>query len=72
MLLFGGDNKALTKLVLQMNFWGHSAPEASEENVTIGHENTGVVVDMGSAVRGFKIGDKVGCLGCSYACCEKL
>jgi D-arabinose 1-dehydrogenase-like Zn-dependent alcohol dehydrogenase len=53
-----------------MNFWGHSAPEASEQNVTIGHENTGVVVDMGSAVRGFKVGDKVGCLGCSYACCE--
>lgn len=54
-----------------MNFWGHSAPATTEENVTIGHENTGIVVDMGKDVKGFKIGDKVGCLGCSYACCEQ-
>lgn len=40
-----------------------------EENVTIGHENTGIVVAMGNNVKGFKIADKVGCLGCSYACC---
>lgn len=39
------------------------------EKVTIGHENTGIVTAMGSKVTGFMVGDKVGCLGCSYACC---
>ncbi|RDW76939.1 hypothetical protein BP6252_04992 [Coleophoma cylindrospora] len=53
-----------------MNFWGHSAPEMIEDDVTIGHENTGIVTAMGKGVTGFKIGDKVGCLGCSYACYE--
>lgn len=39
------------------------------EKVTIGHENTGTVAAIGRNVTGFKIGDPVGCLGCSYACC---
>lgn len=39
------------------------------EKVTIGHENTGTVAAIGKNVTGFKVGDPVGCLGCSYACC---
>ncbi|KAG7112752.1 Alcohol dehydrogenase 1 like protein [Verticillium longisporum] len=38
--------------------------------MTIGHENTGTIVAMGKNFRGFEIGDKVGCLGCSSACYE--
>ncbi|KAM5352824.1 hypothetical protein ACJ41O_005546 [Fusarium nematophilum] len=55
-----------------MLFWGHTAEEPPNDTVTIGHENTGYVVGMGKDVTGFKIGDPVGCLGCSYACydCE--
>lgn len=53
-----------------MLFWGHTAEKPPMEKVTLGHENTGVVVAIGSNVKGFKVGDKVGCLGCSYACCE--
>ncbi|KAL4897835.1 GroES-like protein [Aspergillus ambiguus] len=53
-----------------MLFWGHTAEKPPMDKVTIGHENTGVVVAVGSKVQGFKIGDKVGCLGCSYACYE--
>lgn len=40
------------------------------DKVTIGHENTGFVTAIGSNVQGFKVGDVVGCLGCSYACCK--
>ncbi|KAL3457228.1 chaperonin 10-like protein [Aspergillus heterothallicus] len=55
-----------------MLFWGHTAEKPPMEKVTIGHENTGIVAAVGSKVHGFKVGDKVGCLGCSYACydCE--
>jgi threonine dehydrogenase-like Zn-dependent dehydrogenase len=53
-----------------MLFWDGTAEPATTEDVTIGHENTGVVVDIGKGTEGFKVGDKVGCLGCSYACCE--
>ncbi|KAH7371127.1 chaperonin 10-like protein [Pyrenochaeta sp. MPI-SDFR-AT-0127] len=55
-----------------MLFWDHTSEKPESENVTIGHENTGYVVAMGKDVNGFKIGDRVGCLGCSYACydCE--
>ncbi len=52
-----------------MLFWGHTAEKPPMEKVTIGHENTGIVTAMGSKVTGFMVGDKVGCLGCSYACC---
>ena len=55
---------------IKMLFWGHTAETPPMEKVTIGHENTGTVVAMGSQVKGFQIGDPVGCLGCSYACCE--
>ncbi|GME50681.1 chaperonin 10-like protein [Neofusicoccum parvum] len=51
-----------------MLFWGHTAEKPSGNTVTIGHENTGEVVAVGKDAKGFKIGDKVGCLGCSYAC----
>lgn len=57
-------------LILQMLFWGHTAEEPPEDKMTIGHENTGFVVAMGKDVTGYKIGDPVGCLGSSYACCE--
>ena len=53
-----------------MLFWGHTAEKPPTDKITIGHENTGTVVAMGKNVTGFKIGDKVGCLGCSSACCE--
>ncbi|KAL1619750.1 hypothetical protein SLS56_009951 [Neofusicoccum ribis] len=53
-----------------MLFWGHTAERPSENTVTIGHENTGEVVAVGKDAKGFKVGDKVGCLGCSYACYE--
>ncbi|OBT74444.1 hypothetical protein VF21_06608 [Pseudogymnoascus sp. 05NY08] len=55
-----------------MLFWDSTAEPATTEDVTIGHENTGVVVEVGSKTTGFSVGDKVGCLGCSYACykCE--
>ncbi|KAJ5753583.1 uncharacterized protein N7511_007736 [Penicillium nucicola] len=53
-----------------MLFWGHTAEKPPMEKVTIGHENTGTVVAVGRNVTGFKIGDLVGCLGCSYACYE--
>ncbi|KAK4869548.1 hypothetical protein LT330_005930 [Penicillium expansum] len=55
-----------------MLFWGHTAEKPPMEKVTIGHENTGTVAAIGRNVTGFKIGDPVGCLGCSYACydCE--
>ncbi|OJJ08265.1 hypothetical protein ASPVEDRAFT_89494 [Aspergillus versicolor CBS 583.65] len=55
-----------------MLFWGHTAEKPPMDKVTLGHENTGIVTAMGSKVTGFKVGDKVGCLGCSYACydCE--
>lgn len=52
-----------------MLFWGHTAEKPPMEKVTIGHENTGTVAAIGRNVTGFKIGDPVGCLGCSYACC---
>lgn len=42
------------------------------DKVTLGHENAGIVVALGSRVEGFKVGDRVGCLGCSYACCACL
>ena len=38
------------------------------EKVTIGHENTGTVVAIGSQVKWFQVSDPVGCLGCSYVC----
>lgn len=53
-----------------MLFWGHTAEKPLMDKVTIGHENTGCVAAIGSNVQGFQIGDIVGCLGCSYACCE--
>lgn len=52
-----------------MLFWGHTAEKPPMEKVTIGHENTGRVAAIGKNVTGFKVGDPVGCLGCSYACC---
>lgn len=55
-----------------MLFWGHTAEKPPGNTVTIGHENTGTVVAMGKNVTGFRVGDKVGCLGCSYACCKLL
>lgn len=55
-----------------MLFWDGTAEPATTESVTIGHENTGIVVELGSETTGFKVGDKVGCLGCSYACCKRL
>ncbi|KAL4876848.1 chaperonin 10-like protein [Aspergillus karnatakaensis] len=71
------DNEILIKNVCAslchsdlMLFWGHTAEKPPMEKVTIGHENTGIVVSIGSKVSGFKVGDKVGCLGCSYACYE--
>ncbi|KAI1046849.1 hypothetical protein LB505_009713 [Fusarium chuoi] len=51
-----------------MLFWGHTGEEPLTDRTTIGHENTGYVVGIGKDVEGFKIGDLVGCLGCSYAC----
>ncbi|KAJ5417041.1 uncharacterized protein N7487_000591 [Penicillium crustosum] len=51
-----------------MLFWGHTAEKPPMEKVTIGHENTGTVAAIGRNVTGFKVGDPVGCLGCSYAC----
>lgn len=60
----------IANFFLEMLFWGHTAEKPPMEKVTIGHENTGVVVGMGAKVEGFKIGDHVGCLGCSYACCK--
>lgn len=53
-----------------MLFWGHTAEEPPTDRMTIGHENTGYVVAMGEEVKGFNIGDPVGCLNCSYACCK--
>ncbi|ORY69036.1 chaperonin 10-like protein [Pseudomassariella vexata] len=53
-----------------MLFWGHTAEEPPTDTITIGHENTGFVVALGKDVKNFKIGDPVGCLGCSYACYE--
>ncbi|KAJ5698171.1 hypothetical protein N7462_000176 [Penicillium macrosclerotiorum] len=53
-----------------MLFWGHTAEKPPMDKVTIGHENTGTVTAIGSNVQGFKMGDIVGCLGCSYACYE--
>lgn len=53
-----------------MLFWDGTKEEATSENVTVGHENTGIVVEVGKNVKGFSVGDKVGCLGCSYACCK--
>ncbi|KAJ5378263.1 Polyketide synthase enoylreductase [Penicillium cataractarum] len=53
-----------------MLFWGHTAEKPPTDKVTLGHENTGIVAAMGSKVEGFKVGDRVGCLGCSYACYE--
>ncbi|OYT31872.1 MAG: hypothetical protein B6U94_01580 [Thermofilum sp. ex4484_79] len=34
---------------------------------TLGYSNSGVVVSLGSNVRGFKIGDRVACMGSGYA-----
>lgn len=56
--------------ISQMLFWGHTAEKPPMDKVTIGHENTGFVTAIGSNVQGFKVGDVVGCLGCSYACCK--
>jgi D-arabinose 1-dehydrogenase-like Zn-dependent alcohol dehydrogenase len=53
-----------------MLFWGHTAEKPPTDRMTIGHENTGFVVARGKNVKGFDIGDPVGCLGCSYACCK--
>jgi D-arabinose 1-dehydrogenase-like Zn-dependent alcohol dehydrogenase len=53
-----------------MLFWDHTSEKPESDTVTIGHENTGYIVAMGKDVKGFKLGDKVGCLGCSYACCK--
>jgi threonine dehydrogenase-like Zn-dependent dehydrogenase len=53
-----------------MLFWGHTAETPPKSRITIGHENTGEVVALGKSVTGFSVGDKVGCLGCSYACCK--
>ncbi|KPM43010.1 hypothetical protein AK830_g3530 [Neonectria ditissima] len=53
-----------------MLFWGHTAEVPPTDRMTIGHENTGHVVALGANVKNFKIGDPVGCLGCSYACYE--
>ncbi|KAH6723461.1 chaperonin 10-like protein [Leptodontidium sp. MPI-SDFR-AT-0119] len=73
------DNEILIKNVCAslchsdlMLFWDGTKEEATSENVTVGHENTGIVVEVGKNVKGFSVGDKVGCLGCSYACytCE--
>lgn len=55
-----------------MLFWDGTAEPATAEDVTIGHENAGIVVQVGKGTKGFKVGDKVGCLGCSYACCKLL
>lgn len=55
-----------------MLFWGHTAEEPPEDRMTIGHENTGFVVAKGKNVTGIQIGDAVGCLGCSFACCESI
>lgn len=52
-----------------MLFWGHTAEEPPEDRMTIGHENTGFVVAKGKNVSNIDIGDEVGCLGCSFACC---
>lgn len=54
----------------QMLFWGHTAEKSPAEKVTDGHENIGLVAEVDPKVREFRIGDKVGCLGCSYACCR--
>ncbi|KIV98710.1 uncharacterized protein PV09_09537, partial [Verruconis gallopava] len=53
-----------------MLFWGHTAEKPPTDTITIGHENTGHVVAVGKNVKNMKIGDPVGCLGCSYACYE--
>lgn len=55
-----------------MLFWGHTAEEPPEDRMTIGHENTGFVVAKGKNVTGIQIGDAVGCLGCSFACCASI
>ncbi|KAJ5339169.1 hypothetical protein N7452_005897 [Penicillium brevicompactum] len=72
-----GENDILIKNVCAslchsdlMLFWGHTAEKPPMEKVTIGHENTGLVAAVGKNVTGFKVGDPVGCLGCSYACYE--
>ncbi|KAK5141839.1 hypothetical protein LTR04_002444 [Oleoguttula sp. CCFEE 6159] len=43
-------------------------PAVSDEPVTIGHEATGQVVSVGSAVQGFKKGDFVGFINAYHAC----
>lgn len=53
-----------------MLFWNHTAEKPESDRITLGHENTGHVVAKGKMVKGFEIGDPVGCLGCSYACCK--
>ncbi|KAL6407695.1 putative alcohol dehydrogenase protein [Ilyonectria robusta] len=72
-----GDNEILIKTRCAslchsdlMLFWGHTAEVPPTDRITIGHENTGHVVAHGKDVKNFKIGDPVGCLGCSYACYE--
>ncbi|KAF2014073.1 GroES-like protein [Aaosphaeria arxii CBS 175.79] len=72
-----GDNDILIKTKCAslchsdlMLFWGHTTEKPPTDKITIGHENTGYVVTMGKNVQGFKVGDAVGCLGCSYACYE--
>ncbi|CAG8126163.1 unnamed protein product [Penicillium salamii] len=72
-----GENDILIKNVCAslchsdlMLFWGHTAEKPPMEKVTIGHENAGTVAAVGKNVTGFKVGDPVGCLGCSYACYE--
>lgn len=56
----------------QMLFWGHTAEEPPTDLMTIGHENTGYIVAVGKSVTGLSIGDHVGCLGSSYACCKSI
>jgi propanol-preferring alcohol dehydrogenase len=45
---------------------------SSDKPVTIGHEATGEVLKVGSAVKGFKVGDNIGFINAYHACfsCE--
>lgn len=43
-------------------------PRESKSPITIGHEATGTIVEIGSNVKGFKVGDPVGFINGYNAC----
>lgn len=60
----------LTKLSQQMVSEGTFVGDSTDKAITLGHEATGVVQEVGSiAASKFKTGDRVGFLCNSHACC---